>query len=185
MFFGRLTLCSAAQMERAREFSDDSQSSFTVVATRRGERIARAAQAARELVFYCPTGVLDTSLVGPHTLGGAQDEHEGLAGQTLPRSRVSLARLGRRSGRLNRLWGEPSCGFTESLRCLFGGSRKEGASETRERSARGPDRDRSRQAERGDLLARGSKRLPVCVRRCRRCRALSPAVKRGGAPGRL
>jgi hypothetical protein len=55
---------------------------------------------------------------------------------------------------------------------------------TRERSARDPGRDRSRQAEADHLLAGGSERLSACVRRCRKCRALSPAV-RGGAPGRL
>jgi hypothetical protein len=61
------------------------------------------------------------------TLSGRTGRARGIGGQALPRSPVSLVRFRRRSGRLNRLMGEPSCGFTKSLRCLFGGSRKEGA----------------------------------------------------------
>jgi hypothetical protein len=92
----------------------------------RGRPLWRGAQFRRLCAAeHSVTGVLDTFLLGAHTLRAHRTSTRDWGGQTLPRSRVEPARSRRRSGRLNRLRGEPSCGFIKSLRCLFGGSRKE------------------------------------------------------------
>jgi len=135
-----------------------------------------------------PSGVLPEFLTRPwlgRTLSGRTERARGVGGTDSSTKPCESARFRRRSGRLNRLRGEPSCGFTKSLRCLFGGSRKERGNGTRERSARDQGRDRSRQAERQTSSPASPKGCRCAFRRCRRRRALSPAVKRGGAPGRL
>ena len=82
-------------------------------------------------VAICEEKPLTSLLVGAHTLGAHSAE-----------------RYGRRSGRLNRLGGEPSCGFNKSLRCSF--RRKPQGEEHRNSeacSARHRGRARSRSAE--------------------------------------
>jgi hypothetical protein len=108
-------------------------------------------------VAICEEKPLTTLLVGAHTLGAHSAE-----------------RYGRRSGRLNRLGGEPSCGFNKSLRCSF--RRKPQGEEHRKSEAcsarhRGRARSRSAEAISSPSALEG---LPVCVRRFRSAgRALS------------
>src|SRR5580765_3655936 len=92
------------------------------------------------------TGVLDTSLVGAHTLRAHRTSTRdwGDDSSTKP---CEPARFRRRSGRLNRLRGEPSCGFTKAPPRPFGGSRKGGGNGTPEASGRNPAREPSRPAQ--------------------------------------
>src|SRR6185437_3730349 len=76
----------------------------------------RTLQQATKLVAICEKKVLDALLVAAHTLGGATDLHEGIWGDRILPEPVLAERFGRRSGRLNRLRGELSCGFNKSLR---------------------------------------------------------------------
>jgi hypothetical protein len=75
-----------------------------------------------KLVAICEKRVLDALLIAAHTSGGAKDQHEGMGGQNFPEP-VSAERFGRRSGRLNRLRGESSYGFTSRSAVLFGRGR--------------------------------------------------------------
>jgi hypothetical protein len=123
-----------------------------------GRSLASACHRVSEgSVAICEEKPLTTLLVGAHTLGAHSAE-----------------RYGRRSGRLNRLGGEPSCGFNKSLRCSF--RRKPQGEEHRKSEAcsarhRGRARSRSAEAISSPSALEG---LPVCVRRFRSAgRALS------------
>lgn len=94
------------------------------------------------MVAICEKKVLDALLMAAHTLGGAKDQHEGMGGQNFPEP-VSAERFGRRSGRLNRLRGEPSYGFTSRSAVPFGRGRWQEGHWTHERSAeRNPNKAR-------------------------------------------
>src|SRR5580765_3797999 len=152
--------------------------------TRRGSsgESERTLHRPQKLVAICEKKVLDALLVAAHTLGGATDPHEGIWGDRILPEPVLAKRFGRRSGRLNRLRGELSCGFNKSLRppSDVKAARRRGIG-ARERSARQIGRAQSEQSE-TDLFACDAEGLPACVRWSRSRRALSPAV-RGGAPG--